>query len=695
MTAMKVSIRTKLIVAILAPVLLVWAGVLGIHYTSGRAQAVGQAEKHLTQLASHHAARLDGQFALAEQAARSIATLLAEPTASPRLARVDALLARNLLSSPTLAGACVILEPGALGEFQADPAGRFVYRTDHTPGPDPEELDELEASPGVAGDDPNEVGGEAGSPATRAVRPIRRLLDRRRNRRSGPPRPAPLRRGDLADVLPEFHRSAWYLRARNERATIWTDPLSDRIGAGEPVARCVAPILRDGEPMGAVAFDVGIRHLQHYVARTKLEGGYCLLVGRSGLLVAHPQREFALRESLASLAVRQREPALSVLSDRMAQGESGVMQLEDFHTLQPSWVVFSPVTSAGWSFAAVIPQQQIFAPLWQWFRHDMAAMLGGLGLIILIVLLVSIHITRPIGHLARAVRELGKGNLRAQVHGVGSRDELGEFARAFNAMVRALRSHVHALTRETAARKAVESELRVAREIQSSLLPRRFPSEAAYDLYAMNVPAKEVAGDFFDFFQLPDERLGLLIADVAGKGVPAALFMAMTRTVIRNHALGGAPPAEVLTRANRLISVENDQAMFVTLFFAHYHVPTGLLTWANAGHNPPCIGSRDGRVRGLGDSTGAVLGIFESEVYEQRRTPLKPLDSLVLYTDGVTEAMDANDRMFHLHHLQRIIAGNPDASPEEMCGLVVQSVEEYRAHPQQDDVTMMVLRRKA
>jgi len=320
-------------------------------------------------------------------------------------------------------------------------------------------------------------------------------------------------------------------------------------------------------------------------------------------------------------------------------------------------------------------------------------MVGGLGLIVFVVTMVSVRITRPIGRLVTAVRALGPGDLLLRVGGTHRRDELGELSRAFNGMVRALAHHVEARMREAASRKAVESELKVAREIQASMLPAHFPQRQEFELHAMCVPAKEVAGDFFDFFYVRENELAMLIADVSGKGVPAALFMAVTRTVIRNQAMSGLPPAEVLDRANRLLVQGNERMMFVTLFFAHYNLTTGRLVYANAGHNPPVISNGAGGVRKFGSSTGPILGVFENEQYAQKETLLEPGDSLVLYTDGVTEAMDANNQQYRLEHLARIVADNPTASPEEICGLVVQSVESYRSHPQQDDVTLLVLKR--
>ncbi len=693
---MKISIRIKLILAILLPLLAVYCGVLVGNYYSARREVLHQAERYLIQLSNNDAANLDAEFRMAERAAESLASLVSEQTAATINRRADVMLRGVLLSRAGVQAVTIALGPAEGPGGQADePFGRYTARRiSRTGQPKP---------PARHGRGPRRrPSPPASAPSpTSAPSPDESIdLSDPSNDSTEPPPVGPanlyaqgIRRGDLAKVSPDFRSQKCYFDANQYRRTIWTEPLLDDKIAIAPVCRCVRPIVRDGKFLGVVAVDLSIRSLRGALTETKLESGYCILVSRDGLLVSHPRKDIAMRQTLAGLAQRENKPELYDLSARMIAGESRVMEFDDFHTKLPSWVVFAPIRSSGWSFGVVIPKRLILAPIDDWLRRDLAVMVGGLGVIVFVVTMVSVRITRPIGRLVTAVRALGGGDLRLRVGGTHRRDELGELSRAFNGMVRALAHHVEARMREAASRKAVESELKVAREIQASLLPTHFPQRQEFELHAMIVPAKEVAGDFFDFFYVRENELALLIADVSGKGVPAALFMAVTRTVIRNQAMSGLPPAEVLNRANRLLVQGNERMMFVTMFFAHYNLTTGKLVYANAGHNPPVMSNGAGGVRKFGSSTGPILGVFEDEQYTQKETVLESGDSLVLYTDGVTEAMDADDQQYRLEHLARIVADNPTASPEEICGLVVQSVESYRSHPQQDDVTLLVLRR--
>lgn len=706
---MKISIRTKLIVAILVPLLAVYVGVLIGNYYSARQEVVRQAERYLIQLTANEAASLDGVFLKAQRAAESLASLAGEQSREMLQRRADVILRGMVQTRGDVQSAAVYLEPetteAGLGVASRtyEAFGRFAAR--QVPGGEsPGRSPAMKRGPGGGRFFGARAGRGKGSPPS-GGRPKRRPRDLSDPEDANGAPPAPraaeafaqlLRRGDLKSADPNFTDHSWYLQARMREEPVWTEPLIDDPVAGVPVCRCSAPIFREGEFVGVVAVDISVRTLRSMaMTNPKLEGGYCVLVSREGLIVGHPNKDVAMRETLVSLAEQADAPSLAALARPMAAGLSKKEEFHDFHTGYDSWIVYAPIESPGWSVASIIPRWRVLAPIDEWIRRDSAIMLGGLGLIVFVVTMVSVRITRPVQQLVSAVRVLGGGDLKTRVGGTHRRDEFGELSRAFNGMVRALAHHINARTREAAARRAVESELKVAREIQASLLPGRPPEHPSLELHATIVPAREVAGDFFDFFFVSEHELAVVIADVSGKGIPASLFMAVSRTVIRDQAMAGHEPAEVLNRANRLLAQGNERMMFVTLFLARYNLQTGRLLFANAGHNPPCVANGRGEVGILNDPTGPILGVFEHEQYGQREVRLAPGESIVMYTDGVTEAMDAENNQFRVEHLARIIRDNPEASPRELCDLVVQSVETHRGQDnQQDDVTMLVLRRR-
>lgn len=247
--------------------------------------------------------------------------------------------------------------------------------------------------------------------------------------------------------------------------------------------------------------------------------------------------------------------------------------------------------------------------------------------------------------------------------------------------------------------ESIKNDLAIAGEIQQTILPRSFPPfpelTEVVDIYASMTPAKDVGGDFYDFFQIDDERIGLVIADVSGKGVPASLFMAVSRTLLRATALRGVSSAECLTYANRLLCKESLDSMFVTVFYGIYHYKTGMMDYTNAGHNPPYL-LRGGRtVECLPVASNFVVGVFDDIEFESNTLTFGIGDTLLLYTDGVTEAFNDKREQFSESNLQDILASmHESSSAKEVVTSVLQSVKTFSGdYPQSDDITLLSLQR--
>ena len=247
--------------------------------------------------------------------------------------------------------------------------------------------------------------------------------------------------------------------------------------------------------------------------------------------------------------------------------------------------------------------------------------------------------------------------------------------------------------------ESIKNDLAIAGEIQQTILPRSFPPfpelTEVVDIYASMTPAKDVGGDFYDFFQIDDERIGLVIADVSGKGVPASLFMAVSRTLLRATALRGVSSAECLTYANKLLCKESLDSMFVTVFYGIYHYKTGMMDYTNAGHNPPYL-LRGGRtVECLPVASNFVVGVFDDIEFESNTLTFGIGDTLLLYTDGVTEAFNDKREQFSESNLQDILASmHESSSAKEVVTSVLQSVKTFSGdYPQSDDITLLSLLR--
>ncbi len=263
-----------------------------------------------------------------------------------------------------------------------------------------------------------------------------------------------------------------------------------------------------------------------------------------------------------------------------------------------------------------------------------------------------------------------------------------ENARLFERTVSAARDRERLL--------ALHKELEVASTIQKSILPSEFPpfpERHEFEIHAAMTPAMEVGGDFFDFFLIDEARLGFVIADVSGKGVPAALFMAVSRTLIKATALGGLAPEECLSQVNRVLTSENVSGMFVTVFYGVLDLSSGEVAYCSAGHNLPYVMRRDGRVEALERTGGLALGVFARAAYKSKRIRLETGDGLFLYTDGITEAMDADKNEFTDHRLEELLRKLPGKPLAEIIDGVVSEVTSFASGaPQADDMTTLVLR---
>ena len=312
-----------------------------------------------------------------------------------------------------------------------------------------------------------------------------------------------------------------------------------------------------------------------------------------------------------------------------------------------------------------------------------------------------------VGLLAEAFRQMAKtqservkvaetiasGNLEVPVELVSDKDTLGK---ALDKMAKDLKSYIATIEETTAAKERIESELRIARDIQMGTLPKifpPFPDRSEFEIYATLEPAREVGGDLYDFFFIDDDHLCFAVGDVSGKGVPAALFMAISKTLVKMKATEGLTSDEVLTRINQDLSVDNPSLMFVTLFLGILNIRTGELVYSNAGHEPPYVIRNNGDIEPLELTGGVMLGVEEDFVYQSGRIVLKEGETLFLYTDGVTEAMDNDDQLFSDARVQKTLARLKQGEIKDILHGVRSEIETFtQGSPQSDDITMLALR---
>lgn len=271
-----------------------------------------------------------------------------------------------------------------------------------------------------------------------------------------------------------------------------------------------------------------------------------------------------------------------------------------------------------------------------------------------------------------------------------------QLARANATLERRVTERTEELRRTLLEKERIASELRIASQIQGSILPRTFPpfpERADFEIYAETVPAREMGGDFYDFFLVDGERLGFVIADVSGKGVPAAIFMAVTRSLLKATALRAVEPAECLRHVNGLLCPDNDAVMFTTVFYGILDTVSGALMYSSAGHQLPYVLRGAGGVEQLPATAGMGLGVMEDARFETKKAWLASGDRLLLYTDGISEAMDPANRIFSETRLRGFLEATGECPPWELIRRLMAEVRGFAADaPQSDDITVLALR---
>ena len=362
-----------------------------------------------------------------------------------------------------------------------------------------------------------------------------------------------------------------------------------------------------------------------------------------------------------------------------------------------------PLKNSGGEVVGILcVQQQLDTLLQARNTYLRRVVIAFVSLTLLVVVGQSLYLhralLRPLKQISEEATRFSEENVttgRKLQETVRSRDEIGLLAASIDNMEEQIQRNVENLTRITAEKERISTELSLATRIQAAMLPSifpPFPERTDFDIYASMDPAKEVGGDFYDFFLVDDDHLCMVMADVSGKGVPAALFMMASKIILQSVAMLGRSPAEILTKTNEAICSNNEAHMFVTVWLGILEISTGRLTASNAGHEYPVLKRPGGRFELFKDKHGFVLGGMDGMVYREYELQLEPGSKLFLYTDGVPEATDAENELFGKERMLAALNEEPDGTPEQLLKNVRRSVDAFVKNAEQfDDLTMLCL----
>ena len=516
-----------------------------------------------------------------------------------------------------------------------------------------------------------------------------------------------------------FFERPWYKNAKEQKRTVFSDTFLNAAVANDlPVIFCSAPINVDGNFVGVAGIGFLVEDIAQGAFSSSIEDiGFCFLMNDDGQVIVSQKvgGDLSVKTGFPDLR-KSSEKSLAQAAEKMTRGEKGLMTVTVDGT--EYFLAFEPLQNVKWSFGAMIKVEyatsssEVVATLINMRTENFINRMKNFSLILLPLIAVVFAIlfaavsvfgrrmtkslVKPIRELEEGVREISSGNLDKKLE-IHTGDEIEHLAVCFNAMTAELKTYILNLERETAERERISTELNVATNIQQSMLPHNFPRRADFEIFATMNAAKEVGGDFYDFYLLDENHLVVTIADVSGKGVPAALFMAISKTILQNFALSMNTPDDfsaVMTLANQQLCHDNDEMLFVTVFMGMLDLKTGEFVYVNAGHNPPLV-YRDNKFEFLDVGKSCMLGIDEDVPFAQKKITLAAGDMIFLYTDGVTEAMNEVGEQFLPENLREFLNRENKSEPlETLLENVHRAVKKHAGNAEQsDDITMLALRR--
>ena len=496
----------------------------------------------------------------------------------------------------------------------------------------------------------------------------------------------------------QYFFTDWYLMPILLDRPCWTEPYIDYdvlTNTSEMVTSyCQSFKNREGQVIGVVNTSLSLNWLSQTISAVKpYPHSYSIMIGRGGTYFVHPDTTKITRQTIFTQTIEQPDTALSSLGYAMQRGEEGVKRMS--MNGEDCYVFYKPLGQTGCSMAIVCPERDIFGGFDRLRRTVMAIVFIGLLLMLYFFIRIITRELSPLRRLAHEAEAIASGQFDAELPDFNRVDEIGQLSNSFGNMQQSLVKYIGELKETTAQKASIERDIHIASGIQMGMLPKNFPTYPDRDdvqIYASLVPAKEVGGDLFDFF-FRGEKLYFCIGDVSGKGVPASLYMAVTRSVFRTVSATETMPDRIVTTINKTMAEMNDANMFVTLFVGVLDVRMGHLYYCNAGHDAPLlIGAGVGF---LACNPNIPVGFHPSWQYTLQETQIFTGTTIFLFTDGLTEAMNATKEQFRMERVNDVAAkahAEHLQEPHQLIDLMTDAVGQFVGDAEQsDDLTMMAI----
>ena len=513
-----------------------------------------------------------------------------------------------------------------------------------------------------------------------------------------------------------IHERDWYKGASETGKLYFTDVVTD-IFTGKICIMCSIPVYVNNELAAVIGADLFLDNMAAYVNNAADDGSFVCIINDKGHIVFSPVQEGEFKVTGGEKDLRESDNAglASFINSALQNStEVSTVEMDDdvyylcgapVHTVE--WAVINGVSKTLADTPTVMMEDQydsILSETVASFRSTIKKSQRTIVILLLAVMVMALggalvlsgRIVKPLETMTKRITSLGGEDLQFKMEDTyRTGDEIEVLAESFAVLSARTLQYVDQVRTVTAEKERIGAELNMATAIQASQLPRlfpAFPSRPEFDLYASMNPAKEVGGDFYDFFLIDNDHIGLVMADVSGKGVPAALFMMVSRVLIKSHLQNGESPGEALENVNNQLCESNEADLFVTVWLAVVEISTGKGVAANAGHEHPAIARSGGKFELNVYPHSPAVAVMEGIPFREHEFELNAGDRIFVYTDGVPEATNASSELFGTDRMLEALNRDPSASPEEIIANVTSGIAEFVGDAEQfDDTTMLCL----
>lgn len=476
---------------------------------------------------------------------------------------------------------------------------------------------------------------------------------------------------NLATQKYNYPIQPWYLNVKKDKIAKWSEPYFDEGGGETLMATYSNPIFQDGKFAGVVTIDLALKKLKEIINSIHiLHTGYAFLLSQTNIILVHPDSKLIMKKYTNKIKYNQ------IIKEKNR------------------WTYYAKIQSTGWTLGIVIPANELFNSLYKITMLSIFLAFFGILILAVAIYTVSKRITKPLKEIIKITDEISNGNFDKHIQKPKTKDEVYQLFVAVSKMQDRIKEYISNIKTATQKEEKIKSELSIATKIQMDMLPKaqECKDEYSIDLYASLKPAKAVGGDFYDFFHLGDNKLCFVVADVSGKGVPAALFMAVSISYIRAYSSKDLTPSQIVEKVNNALCLNNETGMFVTMFLAIIDLKTSEISYVNAGHTKPYLFSKIKKPIQIKSKNDPIVGAMEDIKYTDFTLKLQKGEKLFLYTDGVNEAFSINDEQFGEKRIEETLKEAAGVEASTVLKTVSQKISNFCQGAQQsDDITMFMV----